>query len=132
MWGRRGTVRGRGRVGGGGGGGDGGVPLTRGASGLKLDFGGGQTLGHNGIGRRWRRGVGGGAQGGPRVVRVGGLLDRDEEMMVGLKPDWVLVPNLANQELRERLESLGLTVVVLNPEGLDNLPKDFRLVGQAT
>ncbi|MGA2053586.1 MAG: ABC transporter substrate-binding protein, partial [Opitutales bacterium] len=68
----------------------------------------------------------------PPVVRVGGLLDPDYEEMVALRPDLVLAPNLASPQLLERLESLGLTVVVMNPEGLDNLPRDFRLLGQAT
>jgi iron complex transport system substrate-binding protein len=68
----------------------------------------------------------------PPIARIGGLLDPDYEQMVALKPDLVLAPNLASSQLLERLTSLGLTVVVLSPEGLDNLPKDFRLTGQAT
>jgi iron complex transport system substrate-binding protein len=68
----------------------------------------------------------------PPVARVGGLLDPDYEQMAALKPDLVLAPNLAGPQLLERLESLGFTVVVFNPEGLDNLPKDFRLMGEAT
>lgn len=68
----------------------------------------------------------------PPIARIGGLLDPDYEQMVALRPDLVLAPNLASPQLLERLTSLGLTVVVLSPEGLDNLPKDFRLTGQAT
>jgi len=68
----------------------------------------------------------------PPIARIGGLLDPDYEGMVALRPDLVLAPNLASPQLLERLSSLGLTVVVLSPEGLDNLPKDLRLTGQAT
>ena len=68
----------------------------------------------------------------PPIARIGGLLDPDYEEIVALRPDLVLAPNLASPQLLERLTSLGLTVVVLSPEGLDNLPKDFRLSGLAT
>ena len=68
----------------------------------------------------------------PPIARIGGLLDPDYERIVALRPDLVLAPNLASPQLLERLTSLGLTVVVLSPEGLDNLPKDFRLTGKAT
>jgi iron complex transport system substrate-binding protein len=67
----------------------------------------------------------------PPVARVGGVLDPDYERITSLHPDLVLVPYLANRELPDKLEGLGLTVVVLNPEGLDYLPKDFRLAGRA-
>ena len=68
----------------------------------------------------------------PPIARIGGLLDPDYEHMVAVRPDLVLVPNLASPQLLERLASLGMPVVVLSPEGLDNLPKDFRLAGAAT
>jgi iron complex transport system substrate-binding protein len=68
----------------------------------------------------------------PPIARVGGVLDPDYEHIVALRPDLVLLPNLASPQLLERMESLGLTVVVFSPEGIDNLPRDLRLAGQAT
>jgi iron complex transport system substrate-binding protein len=67
-----------------------------------------------------------------RVVRVGGVLDPNYERILSLKPDLVIAPMLADSSMRDKLISLGLTVVVLHPEGLPGVIDDIRLLGRAT
>jgi iron complex transport system substrate-binding protein len=66
------------------------------------------------------------------IARVGGLDDPDYERILALQPDLVLVPSLKDPALLNKLEELGLRVVVMHAEGLDHLGPDFQLVGQAT
>jgi iron complex transport system substrate-binding protein len=66
------------------------------------------------------------------IARVGGLDDPDYERILALQPDLVLVPSLKDPALLNKLEVLGLRVVVMHAEGLDHLGPDFQLVGQAT
>jgi iron complex transport system substrate-binding protein len=67
-----------------------------------------------------------------RVQRLGGVLDPDYEGIVALKPDLVVTPLLADKSMQEKLSALGLTFIVLHPEGLAGVLADIRLVGRAT
>ncbi len=67
----------------------------------------------------------------PPIARVGGVLDPDYERIVALHPELVLIPNLADGQMLNRLQSLGLRVVVFYPEGLDNFVRDADLAGRA-
>ena len=67
-----------------------------------------------------------------RVVRVGGVLDPDYERILALKPDLVIAPLLADSALQDKLISLGLTVVVLHPEGLQGVIDDIHMLGLVT
>jgi iron complex transport system substrate-binding protein len=67
-----------------------------------------------------------------RVARVGGVVDPDYERILALKPDLVIAPLLADPSLQEKLIALGLTVVVLHPEGLRGVLDDIRMLGVAT
>ena len=63
-----------------------------------------------------------------RVPAVGGGLDPQIEAVVALKPDVVLVSS--SSRVSERLRSLGLRVVVLEPKTLDQVRDVLRIVGQ--
>lgn len=67
-----------------------------------------------------------------RVARVGGVVDPDYERILALQPDLVIAPWLADKTLQEKLQALGLPVVVLHPEGLQGVLDDLRMLGQAT
>ena len=63
-----------------------------------------------------------------RVPAVGGGLDPQIEAVVALKPDVVLVSS--SSRVSERLRSLGLRVVVLEPKTLDQVRDVLRIVPQ--
>jgi iron complex transport system substrate-binding protein len=67
-----------------------------------------------------------------RVARIGGVVDPDYERILALQPDLVIAPLLADKTLQDKLIALGLTVVVLHPEGLQGILDDIRLLGGAT
>jgi iron complex transport system substrate-binding protein len=66
------------------------------------------------------------------VTRVGGVLDPNYEGILALKPDLVVVPWLADHTLQDKLISMGLSVVIMHPEGLEGVVEDIRMIGQAT
>lgn len=63
-----------------------------------------------------------------RAPAVGGGLDPNIEAVVALRPDVVLVSN--SSRVSERLRSLGLRVVVLEPKTLSQVHDVLRIVGQ--
>ncbi|MBU2407026.1 MAG: ABC transporter substrate-binding protein, partial [Gammaproteobacteria bacterium] len=62
------------------------------------------------------------------VPRVGGLDDANVERIVSLRPDVVLLARSAR--VIERLESLGIRVVVLEPRSIDDMRRVIATVGQ--
>lgn len=63
---------------------------------------------------------------------VGGFSTVNLEKVVALKPDLVLAAPSNGKETVERLRSLGLTVIVLDPRDIDGIFSTIRLVGTAT
>jgi iron complex transport system substrate-binding protein len=63
------------------------------------------------------------------LPKLGGLEDAQVERIVALKPDLVLVANAPR--LIERLESLGLPVLMLIPHSLDDARRVAGIVGTA-
>ena len=63
-----------------------------------------------------------------RVPDVGGGLDPSVEAIVALRPDVVLVSS--SSRVSDRLRSLGLRVVVLEPKTLSQVRDVLRIVGQ--
>ena len=63
-----------------------------------------------------------------RVPDVGGGLDPSVEAIVALRPDVVLVSS--SSRVSDRLRSLGLRVVVLEPKTLSQVRDVLRMVGQ--
>lgn len=63
------------------------------------------------------------------LPKLGGLEDAQVERIVALKPDLVLVANAPR--LIERLESLGLPVLMLIPHSLDDARRVAGIVGMA-
>jgi iron complex transport system substrate-binding protein len=64
--------------------------------------------------------------------KIGGFSSVNVEKVVALKPDLVLAAPTNGKETVARLRDLGLTVLVLNPENLDGVFRDIRMVGAAT
>lgn len=64
------------------------------------------------------------------LPRVGGYLDTNYEKIVELRPDLILT--IAGSQQVPRLEELGLTVVVVQPQTLDDVLDRVLLVGQLT
>lgn len=67
------------------------------------------------------------------VESIGGYWDPDKERVVVLDPDVVLATDMhVSTGDVEWLESQGLTVLVLEPEGTDGIMDNIRLVGKLT
>jgi iron complex transport system substrate-binding protein len=64
--------------------------------------------------------------------KIGGPATVSIERVVALRPDLVLADNLNGKETVERLESLNLTVIVLNSKNMDETLKNIRFVGEIT
>ncbi len=63
-----------------------------------------------------------------RLPRLGGLDDANVEGIVALKPDVVLLARSAR--IIQRLESLGVPVVALEPDNMPDVQRVLRTVGQ--
>ena len=67
------------------------------------------------------------------LVNVGDPLEVSIEAIIGLNPDLVLSDHGDGQSPTvQRLEELGITVVVLHPKNLDGIISDIQLVDQIT
>jgi iron complex transport system substrate-binding protein len=67
------------------------------------------------------------------LTNVGDPLDVSIEAIIGLNPDIVLSDHGEGQSFTvQRLEELGIPVVVLHPKNLDGVISDIQLVGQIT
>ena len=64
-----------------------------------------------------------------KLPRMGGGIDPNIESIVALKPDLVLMATSARGV--ERLQSLGLTVLALEPKNHADIHRTLRVVGQA-
>lgn len=64
--------------------------------------------------------------------KVGGFANINIETVIGLEPDLVLAAGGVQERFAERLEELGLTVIVLSPKDVEGILNDILLVGKAT
>ncbi|MFQ6136514.1 MAG: ABC transporter substrate-binding protein [Candidatus Hydrothermarchaeales archaeon] len=64
--------------------------------------------------------------------KIGGFTTVDVEKVVALEPDLVLAAGGNGEEAIQKLEDLNLTVVVLDPKGIDDILQNIRLVGKAS
>ena len=64
--------------------------------------------------------------------KVGGFSTVDIEQVTATQPDLILAANMHVDEIVPQLENLGLTVVVVNPRGLDEILDSITMVGQVT
>jgi len=64
--------------------------------------------------------------------KIGGFSTVDIERIIALKSDLVLATQKTGNENIERLEELGIPVAVLQPENLDGILEDIKLVGELT
>jgi iron complex transport system substrate-binding protein len=63
-----------------------------------------------------------------RLPKLGGMNDTNVEMITALRPDVVLVA--PSSRVAERLQSLGLTVVVLESKSYQDIPRVLGKVGE--
>lgn len=56
----------------------------------------------------------------------------DLERLLGTKPDFVILPRMANPLWAEKCAKAGLRTLVLNPESRDSVRKDILRLGEAT
>jgi iron complex transport system substrate-binding protein len=63
------------------------------------------------------------------LPQLGGLADAQIEQIYALRPDLVLAPT--SLRARARLNSLGLTVLALEPRTLDDIHRTLQVLGQA-
>jgi len=64
--------------------------------------------------------------------QVGGFNTVDIERVVEIQPDLILASNIHEDEAIPRLEGLGLTVLALSPENLDEVLDAIALIGRCT
>ncbi|MFQ6089189.1 MAG: ABC transporter substrate-binding protein [Candidatus Methanofastidiosia archaeon] len=64
--------------------------------------------------------------------KIGGFSDLDLEKIVSLEPELVLMSGGVQEKYVEKLEQLGLVLVVLKPENLDEILENITLVGKIT
>ncbi|MVT13100.1 MAG: ABC transporter substrate-binding protein [Euryarchaeota archaeon] len=66
------------------------------------------------------------------ITKVGGLTNISVEGIVALKPDLVLAYPLNYQQGIQKLKSLGIPVLILDPKNLQGILHDLILVGYVT
>ncbi len=64
------------------------------------------------------------------INKIGGFKDPSIEKIVALKPDLVLATDMHEQIIKQ-LEDAGLTVLVLNPNTIEEIINSIQLVGRA-
>ncbi len=64
--------------------------------------------------------------------KIGGFSTVDIEQIIALRPDLVLASGKTGTENIEKMEGLGMAVVVLRAENLDGILEDIKLVGKIT
>jgi len=64
--------------------------------------------------------------------KIGGFSDVDIEKVVAIEPDLVLAANMHKDEITPELERLGITVLTIDPETIDDVLVAINLVGMAT
>lgn len=65
------------------------------------------------------------------VTQVGSPKELDFEVCASIQPDLVILPMRA-KDMAESLEKLDIPVMIVNPEGSDELMEMLTLIGQAT
>jgi iron complex transport system substrate-binding protein len=63
---------------------------------------------------------------------IGGFSTPDIEKIIALQPDLILAASIHAKEVIPALEEQGLTVFALEPENLDGILEDIRIVGEIT
>jgi iron complex transport system substrate-binding protein len=66
------------------------------------------------------------------IPKVGGFSTVDIEQVTAIQPDLVLAANIHVDEVVPQLENLGLTVIVVDPRGLDEILESIIMVGRCT
>ncbi|WP_048180277.1 ABC transporter substrate-binding protein [Methanoculleus sediminis] len=64
--------------------------------------------------------------------RVGGFSTVNIEKVIAAEPDLIFAAPANTEEVIDRLRSLGMTVVILDPQTIDGVLHDIELAGRAT
>ncbi|MBO6101811.1 MAG: ABC transporter substrate-binding protein [Opitutales bacterium] len=62
--------------------------------------------------------------------RLGSFFSPKYEEILALKPDIVIMPNSVESSARNKLQRLGLKVFLLHPDGLDEISKNAKILGE--
>lgn len=63
---------------------------------------------------------------------VGGFSTVDVEKVIELQPDLVIAANIHQDEITPQLEKLGITVITLDPQTVDEILDAITIIGKAT
>lgn len=66
------------------------------------------------------------------LPKIGGYLDPNLEKITSLKPDLIVGMRGNKRDVLDRLYSLGLPIVVIDPTTLDEIPQGIKLIGRVT
>ena len=66
------------------------------------------------------------------ITRIGGYSAISIEKVAAARPDLVIASDLTPKETVDRLQTLGLAVVVVAPRNIDHMIRDIRMVGTMT
>ena len=64
--------------------------------------------------------------------KVGGFSTVNIEKVIAMEPDLIFAAPANTDEVIDRLRSLGMTVVILDPQTIDGVLRDIELTGRAT
>ncbi len=64
--------------------------------------------------------------------KIGGFSTVDIEKVVAIEPDLILATNIHQKEVIPALERFGLTVLILDPQTLDEVMEAITLIGKGT
>ena len=67
---------------------------------------------------------------GKNIKRIGSSFGLDWEKLVELNPELVICSYIGDDSLRSRLKECGIKYLCLNNEGLANIVRDIRLLGE--
>ena len=67
-----------------------------------------------------------------KLPKIGGYLDPNVEKITAIKPDLILGERGNKKDVLDRLYTLGLPIVVIDPTKLVEIPQAIKLVGRVT
>lgn len=62
--------------------------------------------------------------------KLGGFVDPDYEKILSLRPDIAVLPATSDSTVRDKLERIGIPVFLVEPDGLDSIAANTRLLGR--
>ncbi len=67
-----------------------------------------------------------------KLPKVASYQSLNAESLLAVKPDLVIIWQSTQALMRQQIQALGIPMIVLNTQLLDDLPKDLKLLGEKT